>query len=482
MTIDQLIAQLRSQTASKLAERNAHATELAELRGITDLTDVQTARVSELRTAKDTIDADIDALRERMVELEAEKERDAAADRLSREVSPAARRPAYDEVARTGYEPRTYTRETAREGRSWFTDSFRHQFNGDINASERLNRHAREVQVEGEISERALTTGSFAGLVVPQYLVDLAAPVLRAGRPLADIVNGHDLPAEGQTLTIPRGTTGASVTAQNGENTVLSNTDEVWVDLVVPVRTIAGSQEVSRQALERGSNTDEILYLDLARAHAANLDTQVINGTGSAGQFKGILNTAGIGSGAAFGAAATAANFNRKVAGANTAVAQSGGGIFAKVIVMNPRRWGWLTAEADTTGRPIVTANTVPNFNGAAIITKPGETSDHAAAPYFVGSHSSGLPVLSDMNVPTNVGTLNEDVVLSLDTAELHLWEENNGLPRQLNFEQRQGNQLTVDVIVYSYAAFTAERYPTASAKFGGIDTVAGNGLIAPIF
>ncbi|MGM9473182.1 phage major capsid protein [Pseudarthrobacter sp. YS3] len=483
MTIAQLIAQLRSQIADKLSVRNAHATELETLRGTDSVTDEQRARITELRSLKDGLDNEIDALRQRVTDLDDEAERDAAADRLAREVTPAAARPAYDGVARVGQEPRTYTRETARSGRSWFADAYRSQFKSDRNASERLERHAREVEVEGELTERALTTGSFAGLVTPQYLIDLTAPVLRAGRPLADIVNRHELPAEGMNLVIPRGTTGATVAAQTAENTAGSNTDVVFADLTVPVRTLMGRQEVSRQSLERGSKTDEILYLDLARAHAAQVDSQIINGSGSAGQMKGILNTAGIGAATAFGAAPSAANYGRKIAGANTFVATSGGGIYAKVLVMHPRRWGWLTGEYDSAGRPIVTANTVPNFNAAGIINKPGETSDNGAtAPYFVGVHSSGLPVLSDVNIPINVGTNLEDVTLSLDTSELHLWEEGDGLPRQLNFEQRQGTQLTVDVVVYSYAAFTAERYPTASAKIGGLDTVAGNGLIAPTF
>jgi HK97 family phage major capsid protein len=483
MTLAQLIAQLRSQIADKLTARNAHAAELATLRSAAAPTETEQARITELRSLKDGLDADIDALQLRAADLEAEAARDEAADRLARETVQTEVRRHYDEVARVGQEPRTYTRDTARSGRSWFTDNYRAQYSGDRNASERLERHAREVEVEGEMTARAVTTGSFAGLVVPQYLVDLAAPVLRAGRPLADICNRHDLPAEGQTLSIPRGTTGASVASQTAENTSVSNTDVAFSDLVVPVRTLSGRQEVSRQSLERGSNTDEILYLDLARAHAAQVDMQVINGTGSNGQFKGILNTAGIGAATAFGAVADAKLLGRKIAGANTSVASAGGGLFAKVLVMSPRRWGWLTAEVDTTGRPIVTANTVPNFNGAGIITKPGETSDNGnTAPYFVGVHSSGLPVLSDMNIPQAVGTNSEDIVLSLDTNELHLWEEDNGLPRQLNFEQRQGTQLTVDVIVYSYAAFTAERYPLASAKIGGLDTTATYGLVAPTF
>jgi hypothetical protein len=100
----------------------------------------------------------------------------------------------------------------------------------------------------------------------------------------------------------------------------------------------------------------------------------------------------------------------------------------------------------------------------------------------FIGMHSSGLPVITDLNIPTNVGTLNEDVILVLDTQEMHLWEDGDGMPKQLSFEQTAGNNLTTTLVVYNYAAFTAGRYPAATGKVGGVDGTGGNGLIAPTF
>src|SRR4030095_7671012 len=108
MDINQLIAQLRAQIAERLTARNAHATELAGLRAVDALTPEQEARVNELRTARDGIDQEVDALRDRVTVLEQERDGDAAADRLAREVTPTGIRPAYDEVPRTGHEPRTY--------------------------------------------------------------------------------------------------------------------------------------------------------------------------------------------------------------------------------------------------------------------------------------------------------------------------------------------------------------------------------------
>ncbi len=100
-----------------------------------------------------------------------------------------------------------------------------------------------------------------------------------------------------------------------------------------------------------------------------------------------------------------------------------------------------------------------------------------------MGIHSSGLPVLTDLNVPTAVGaaTGGEDLVFASDTTEYHLWEEGDGRPTELKFEQTTGGSLTTKLVVYSYAAFTAGRYPGATGKIGGLDTTT-NGQVAPAF
>jgi HK97 family phage major capsid protein len=101
------------------------------------------------------------------------------------------------------------------------------------------------------------------------------------------------LPDQGMTLIIPRGTTGAAVASQATENSALQNTDEVWGNLTVPVATIGGQQDVSRQSLERGTpGIDQLVYMDLAGAYHAELDRQVIAGSGASGQMLGMLNTA----------------------------------------------------------------------------------------------------------------------------------------------------------------------------------------------
>jgi HK97 family phage major capsid protein len=456
--------------SAKLTERNNKAAELATLR---DAETPDEAKIAEVRGAKNALDAELDQLQARVAELEAEQARDDAAQRLASQVTPGAPAPAYDEVARVAREKRTYTAQSSREGVSFFSDALKFQ-NGDMSARERLERHGAEVRTERELTERATTTGSFAGLVVPQYLVEQAALVARAGRPFADSLQSLQLPDQGTQFQIPKGTTGAATAIQATENSNVQSTDEVWTNVTVNVATIAGQQDVSRQSLERGTpGIDQLIYLDLAGAYAANLDSQCLTGSGASGQLLGVQNTSGINAATAFGAAVSPTNFFLKVAGQVQAIAANRF-MAADAIVMHPRRWGWYLGQVATDNRPLA----VPNNNGPT----NAQATYASGQPYgqVVGA-LQGLPVITDANIPTNAGTINEDLVFVYRSADLLLWEDGDGMPRELRFEQTLGNQLTVKLVVYGYAAFTAGRYPTAVGKIGGLDTTT-NGLVAPTF
>lgn len=481
MDLAQMIAQARAAIAAKLEQRNAHATKLAELRSA-ETTDEQA--VAAERAAKDALDIEIDVLRERALQLEAEKERDEAADRLAREIAPAAAAPKYGELARVISEPRTYTEHTARtEGHSFFADLYGAQTGRATSAqNDRLARHAAEVQVEreggsnGRPTQRAMTTTAVGALVPPQYLVDQAAPIARAGRPTANLAQHQVLPSEGMSLVIPRGTTGASVAVQATQNSAASSTDQAWTDLTIPVATVAGQVDVSRQLLERGGmNVDQIIYNDLAGAHAVAVNVQVLSGSGTAGQVLGILSTAGILQQSAFAAAATIATFYTKVAGAINGV-QTNRFLAPDVIVGHTRRWNWLASQLDAQNRPLVLPRANGPLNALGVWDSPLDPPN--AEPQ---GDLQGLPFVTDASVPTAVGTGPEDQLLVARRADWILWEEGDGLPRELRFDQPLAGQLTVKLVAYSYIAFTAGRYPGATAVIGG-NSAAGFGLIAPTF
>ena len=463
-----------NQRAAAHTEQRTMATGLAEG---ASLSDAQQARFSELATNKTNLDAKIAEEERKLVELraaQADEER-SAADALHTRSTDAKPQP----LQTINREERTYSPDNAkREGRSFISDLYRAQFRSDYSAAARLEAHANEVRVEGEAGgeQRAVGTGAFAGLIPPVYLTEEAALMARAGRVFANIVRHLDLPAEGQSIIIPRGTTSSLTAVQTAENTNVASQDVAFTNLTVPVVTIAGQQDVSRQSLERGgADVDKLIYADLAADYAVRLDQQCLVGTGASGQMLGLFNTGGIPTVSAFTAAAAADTFYRKVAGAivtvltNRYLAPSG-------IVMHPRRWGWLTSLVDASNRPLVVPNPNGPSNAQGHFTEPLDTNSSAPVGWM-----QGVPIYTDANLPTAVGTGPEDQVVVTRLEDLLLWEDGDGSPKQLNFEQTLGNQLTVKLVAYGYAAFTAGRYPGASAFIGG-NAASGFGLVAPTF
>lgn len=461
------LAEARTLLAAKKIERSALIDGLAADASLD--ADGQ-ARFDSLTVEIRSFDEKIVAKESSVNSLRAEAASDDEATRAAAVVAPAAERVAPVVVGR---EERTYSPKSAtQDGLSFFSDAYKAE-RGDHAARQRIERHMTESVVEGE--KRAGTTSGFVGLVPPQYLTDQAAPIARAGRPTANIVTHLQLPADGQSIIIPRGTTGAAAGIQATENSSVSNTDEVWANLTVPVVTIAGQQVVSRQSLERGVGIDQIIFNDLAGAYAVALDAQVLSGTGSSGQMLGITATSGVGQSIAFTAAATVATFYTKLAGALNNV-ETGRYLAPNVIIMHPRRWNWLVGQVDSSNRPYVVPNVNGPFNAVGVSDAPIDT--HLSTP--VG-WILGVPVITDASVPTAVGSGPEDVVIVARKEDLLLWENGAGAPFELRFEQTAGQNLSTTLVAYNYAAFTAGRYPAAVSLVGG-NSASGFGLIAPTF
>jgi HK97 family phage major capsid protein len=447
-----------------------------------DANEDEAKEVKDLAHEKREIDKEVEITQARIEEFQEEHRADERAAALRATINPAP-----EGGATVGREPRTYTPETARkEGISFFNDAYRSQVRMDLGARERVERHMRESIVENERSgtqTRATTTSSYAGLVVPQYLVDLYAPLLRAGRPIANVCRKIPLPNEGMSVNYTRMTTGATAASQATQNTQVSSTDQVWADATTPVVTIAGEQKVSRQSLERGTpGMDTIIYQDLIGAYAAELDRQVVNGSGASNQLLGILQTSGTSVATAYAGVLTIGNFSSKVAGQIAAIAGLGRGVTPRVVAMHPRRWGWMQSLVDSQGRPLAVAQAVNPVNAQAVILAAGGYSGDSDTPTFVGQMANGLPVLTDANIPINVGTNVEDMTMVFDNSQALLWEENDGMPTELRFDQQSGDTLSVILAIYGYVAFTAARYPLAFGKIGGLDTVATYGQIVPAF
>lgn len=425
------------------------------------------ADVEELRSEFDAAAAAFD---ETAAEVERCQRNLADAERRDRIVAenPIARDSDRRDI-RVGAEPPVYSQ--APNSPSFFSDAYRMRTFADPVARERLERHGR--QVVEQLRERGLEyrdvgTGAFAGLTIPQFLIDLYAPLARSGSPTVNILRKSPLPEKGMVISISRGTTGTAVAAQATENAAVQETDFDDTKLDVNVRTYAGQQDVSRQALERSEMVDEVIFGDLVSDYWTKLNGAVLNADGTSGTHLSFRSTASIIAKAYTDVSPTVAEFYSAMA---DAIQQMNSQRFAPAtaIVMHPRRWGWLTAAGDSAGRPLVLARDAGPQNPLAI-------GDAAAYGNFVGT-LHGLPVVTDAGLPTNLGAgTNEDILLVLRTSDHILWWEGDGQPRQLRFEETQGGNLSVKLVVYGYTAFTAGRYPTAVA------TVGGTGLVTPTF
>ena len=131
-----------------------------------DLTDTELANIKALGSEMEKLDSRIEQLQD----LE---ERRAKVEAITAKIEPAETRTAGG--ARVTSEEPTYH---ANSQNSFLQDAMAAEFSRDQDAQDRINRHTRE----NRLHTRDVGTGAFAGLVVPQYLIDLYAPLARAGR------------------------------------------------------------------------------------------------------------------------------------------------------------------------------------------------------------------------------------------------------------------------------------------------------------
>jgi hypothetical protein len=396
--------------------------------------------------------------------LDAEREIEQAQTEIRGDAKTAvAAKPAYDRVARVGAEERTYHPGNCRGGAQFLKDVVGQFLYRDMESEHRLARHMQEERVErGHYLERAVGTGAFAGLTVPQYLTEMYAPAVAARRPFADAMRKVDLPAQGMTVNISRVTTASGVALQATENTAVQNTDMDDTLLTENVQTAAGQQTISRQAIDRGTGVDDIVMGDLQRRYATSIDSTIINQatTGLLAVATDVAYT---------DASPTVAElypkFSQAAAAAETALL---GQATPDVAVMHPRRWHWMSS-ALTTSWPLIGNPGIGAQQGGV----------NYAAQYgsgFRGLLPNGLSVIVDANMPVNLGAgTNEDSIVVVPTEESFLWED-PGAPQFIRAEQTAAASLGVLLVLYGYFAYSLRRYANSHAE------ITGTGLITPAF
>ena len=361
---------------------------------------------------------------------------------------------------------RTYRPDTDPNGRQFLLDIARGAIFGDRGANARLDRHMDEERVERpqyvERSPGDLITGGLGGLVAPQYLTDLYAPAIANMRPLANSVNHHPLPVSGMSFTVPKIGTATSAALQTTQLTGVSATSLAETDLNISVLTAAGQQNVSRQAVERGTGIDDITAQDLFKRVATVVDSTLITQatTGVSASAQTVTYTS---------AAPTGVEFYPYIFQAQSKLEQA---LLAQArvdtVVMHNRRFNWLCSQVSSSWPLLGQLNSGVDPQQTAVqVTNAYGASVRAVL-------ANGLKVVVDANVPTNggVGT-NQDEVYVLASEEIHLWED-PAAPMLIRAEQPNVANLGILLVAYSYFAYTAQRYANNPSK------ISGTGLVAP--
>lgn len=330
-------------------------------------------------------------------------------------------------------------------------------------ASERLARHAQEMEVE----TRAGSTGDTAGgtFVPPLWVLSEFADYRRPGRAVANLARQIPLPAGTDSVNIPTITTGTKVEVQASENSAVTSRDMVTSSTTADVTTIAGIYDFSIQLLEQSplaGGWDQLVMGDMIADYDTKYDLNVLAGTGSSNQNWGLRTVAA--TSVTVSTAAGTALYSGIADGLNrvsTTLYR-----IPQVVVMHPRRWFWLASRTDTTGRPLVEADAGAGQNLLAAMGVPN-------AEGAVGVLGLGIPVVIDANVTTTSGTWFDEVYVWRPSEAISM----EGTPRFEVFRTIGGSDepLTVRARLYNYAAFTT-RFATSVA------TVTGAGLTGPSF
>jgi HK97 family phage major capsid protein len=469
-TIEDLILSIEVE-AEQATKRRDRA--LAEVKGI-----LARAKADGRANLTDEEDADCDAAMKRRGQAEADiagiasklkrakeaqdAERQIEAGLLERTADPhttAGAKPAYDRVARVGSEERTYHPGNSRRGKEFLHDVVRNFLYQDPECQGRLARHMSEERVErGQYLTRATGTGAFAGLTVPQYLTEMFAPAVAARRPFADSMTPLPLPPAGMTVNISRITTPSSTALQANENDAASETDMDDTLLTENVQTVAGQQTISRQAIERGAGIEEVTMRDLQRRWATTLDSTIINQatTGLLAVATDITWSDGSPTGSKL--------YPKILQGASASEAALLGQADPDVVVMHSRRWYWLQSQMVSTWPLIGQPGIDPRHGGENLAEQYGSG--------FRGVLPSGMRVIVDNNIPTNLGGgTNEDTVVVVPRDESFIWEDPDA-PQFIRAEQAKAANLGVLLVLYGYMAYTMRRYANSHQQITGTDLV----------
>jgi len=419
-------------------------------------------------------------------------------------------------------EPLTYRKDNGKEV-SYYLDlaaemvpGLASQMSDPAGARERLQRHAKEMEVELPkraqareqraqaqiddaehefrssvgIRRRGLdespferrvnpnrTDGQGGFFVPPIWLIDDYIPALRAGRVAAGLCRNLDLPQGTDSINIPKVSTGTATGVQTADNQAVTSTDLTDTSVSAGVKTIAGQQDVAIQLIEQspGQIIDQVITEDLMADYNQRVDVQTLLGTGSSGQLTGILPVANWSANTVTWTTASplGIQYNRALAAAASKTSYSRYNLTNLNFLMHPRRWFWFASEVDgasgTSGRPLVNGENVA-LNTSALEADPAPFEGYVGhVPFGPNAYIDGnLPIVATAAGAITAGT--NDLALAAKWDDLWLFE---GSVRTRVLPEVLSGTLQVRFQLYNYVAFLV-RYGSS------ITVIQGTGMAAP--
>jgi HK97 family phage major capsid protein len=276
-------------------------------------------------------------------------------------------------------------------------------------------------------------TAAFTPAHGPSYIGEEFATALRARGVMPSLIRVRPLPDEGKTVDVPRVQSGVSAGVQATEGVTAVSETDMDAELVSAAKVpISGQNDLSIQGYEfAGPEFDVALAAELGAAVAAALDSQIITGTGSSGQMRGLLNIVGLTSVAKTNATPTATTNYAAVGDLVNQTSVAYGGPL-DTLLFHPRRRAFIESKLA--------------FN-------PGWL---GLTPAVVNS------------IPANLGGgTNEDRVIAIPGSEIILYA---GQPRFQVRDEVLSGTLQVRIQSVLIAALVAGRKPAAIGVLSGTE------------
>lgn len=318
------------------------------------------------------------------------------------------------------------------------------------------------------IEKRALgNTGAAGGsgqeFTIPLWLIERWASVPRAAAPLSAACTNLPMERGWSTVSVPVFTSNAGVGMQTTQNTNPVDIGSATTGSTTSgVTTFAAYAIVAQQLFDMspaGAHFDEVIFTDLTASAWEQIEVQVINGSGTGSQLRGVLNTTGITNTAYTTASPTGATYLTALAQC-ASVTSTVRKRLVSMALMHPRRYFWLASQTDSSARPLIEPG-----DGEAMLA--GD-----AGP--VGPLFAAIPTYITTAVPTNLGAAtNQDPTILTRPAD-HLLM--TSLPRTMVAASTHADTMGLTFRLDVEASFLAGRYPTATGVLNGNGTVAPAG------